>query len=101
MTHAAKPGFAKYTPYMVVLVELDTQRGQPGAHEGPHILANLVTPDGALATPEQVAQVVIGTRLRMAFTQIAPEMALLQWTIDPDAPAVKPWRPVTGRASSA
>jgi len=101
VTHAVQPGFAKYTPYMVVLVELDTQRGQPSAHEGLRILANLVTPDGALAPAEQVAQVGIGTRLRMAFTQIAPEMALPQWTIDPDAPAVKPWRPVTGRTSSA
>ena len=45
VAHAIQPGFKEWTPYAVVLVELDEQRGKPTAHEALRIIANLVTPD--------------------------------------------------------
>ncbi|MBI3637568.1 MAG: OB-fold domain-containing protein, partial [Candidatus Rokubacteria bacterium] len=43
--HAIQPGFKDQTPYAVVLVELDEQRGKPTADEGLRMIANLVKPD--------------------------------------------------------
>jgi uncharacterized protein len=57
------------------------------------VLANLTTPDGALAPPDVVRQVGIGTRVRMVFSDVTDGLSLPQWTIDTSAsqPA-KPWR---------
>jgi uncharacterized OB-fold protein len=91
--HAIQPAFKGHTPYLVLLVDLDTQRGKPSEHEALRVVGNLTTPDGRLAPPEIVRQVGIGTRVRMVFTDVAPGLALPQWTIDEKAsqPA-KPWR---------
>ena len=51
------------------------------------------TPAGDLAPPEMVAQVGIGTRVRMVFKDVAPGLAVPLWTID--AAAAQPgvsWR---------
>lgn len=91
--HAIQPAFRSHLPYMVLLVELDTQRGQPSEHEALRVVGNLVTPDGQLAPPEQVAGVGIGTRVRMVFVPVADGLAIPNWTIDDaaDQPAA-PWR---------
>ena len=48
---------------------------------------------GALAPPEVVRRVGIGTRVRMVFTDVTSGLALPQWTIDEGAPQPdKPWR---------
>jgi uncharacterized OB-fold protein len=62
--HAIQPGFKDWTPYAVVLVELDEQRGKPTADEGLRIIANLVTADWR---PEAEANVAIGKRVRAVF----------------------------------
>lgn len=95
--HAVQPGFAPHSPYMVLLVELDTQRGQPTPDEAIRVLGNLVKPDGTLAAPDDVARVGIGTRVRMAFTKLGDTMALPQWTIDEEAAPVQAWRPEVRR----
>ena len=41
--HAIQPGFKEWTPYAVVLVELDEQRGKPTADEALRMIGNLVT----------------------------------------------------------
>ena len=91
--HAIHPAFRQASPYLVLLVELDTQRGVPTEHEAIRVLGNLVTPDGALAPPDLVRQVGIGTRVRMVFTDVAEGLSLPQWAIDEgaDQPA-SPWR---------
>jgi uncharacterized OB-fold protein len=91
--HAIQPSFKAHTPYMVLLVDLDTQKGQPSAHEALRVIGNLTTRDGVLAPPDMVKQVGIGTRVRMVFSDVSNGLALPQWTIDTDAeqPA-KPWR---------
>ena len=91
--HAIQPAFRGRTPYLVLLVDLDVQRGKPTAEEALRVVGNLVTPDGVLAPPEMVRKVGIGTRVRMAFTDVAPGLALPQWTIDEAAAqAAAPWR---------
>jgi uncharacterized protein len=91
--HAIQPAFRDHVPYLVLLVDLDTQKGKPSADEALRVVGNLVTPDGVLAPPDLVRKFGIGTRVRLVFTDVAPGLALPQWTIDEAAqqPA-KPWR---------
>ena len=78
VVQAIQPGFRDWTPYPVVLVELDEQRGRPTADEGLRMIANLVTPD---FTPEREANVAIGKRVRVAFQDLSSELALPQFTL--------------------
>lgn len=91
--HAIQPAFKQKVPYLVLLVDLDTQKGEPSEHEALRVAGNLVTPDGELAPPELVRSVGIGTRVRMVFSRVSDDFAVPQWTIDEDAeqPAA-PWR---------
>jgi uncharacterized protein len=56
------------------------------------VVGNLVTADGKLAPPQDVARVGIGSRMRMVFADVAQGLALPQWTVDEGAPAAKVWR---------
>ena len=90
---AIQPAFRDFLPYLVLLVELDTQKGQPSEHEALRVMGNLCTPDGKLAPPEMVRKIGIGSRMRMVFTDLAPGLSLPQWTLDETAPQpAKPWR---------
>ena len=91
--HAIQPAFKAKTPYMVLLVDLDTQKGKPTANEALRVVGNLTTPGGTLAPPDMVKRVGIGTRVRMVFSDVTAGLAIPQWTIDEVAqqPA-KPWR---------
>jgi hypothetical protein len=89
--HAIQPAFRGRTPYLVLLVDLDTQKGKPTEHEALRVVGNLATADGKLAPPELVSQVGIGTRVRMVFSDVAPGLSLPQWALD-DAQPEKAWR---------
>lgn len=88
--HAIQSAFQSHVPYLVLLVELDEQRGQPSEHEAIRMIGNLVTPECELAPPEMVAEVGIGTPVRIVFCQVAQGLAIPQWTIDRSAPAPSP-----------
>jgi len=91
--HAIQPAFKGHTPYLMLLVDLDTQKGQPTPDEALRVAANLTTPDGTLAPADMVKRVGIGTRVRMVFSDVTDGMALPQWTIDETAKQPdKPWR---------
>ena len=91
--HAIQPAFKKHTPYLVLLVDLDTQKGQPTEHEALRVVGNLALPDGTLAPPDMVKRVGVGTRVRMVFADVAPGLALPHWTIDEEArQPEKVWR---------
>ena len=91
--HAIQPAFRSHSPYLVLLVDLDTQNGVPTADEALRVMGNLVTADGALAPPEVVETVGIGTRVRMVFTPVADGLAIPNWTIDENAvQPSRPWR---------
>jgi DUF35 OB-fold domain, acyl-CoA-associated len=87
-----QPAFKPYTPYLVLLVELDAQTGKPTKDEGLRVIGNLTRPDGVLAPKSEVERVGIGSRVRMVFTHVAPGLALPQWTIDESAAGTPPWR---------
>jgi uncharacterized OB-fold protein len=91
--HAIQPAFKPHVPYLVLLAELDAQRGRPTEHEALRVIGNLTTPDGVLASKEIAQTVGIGSRVRMVFTDIAPGLSLPQWTLDHEAPQPqRPWR---------
>ena len=90
--HAIQPAFRNHAPYLILLVDLDTQKGVPSADEALRVVGNLATPDCVLAPPDMVRKVGIGTRVRMVFSDVAPGLALPQWTIDEAAPPGTPWR---------
>ena len=90
--HAIQPAFKAHVPYLILLVDLDTQKGKPTPEEALRVVGNLVTPDGALAPPELVARVGIGTRVRMTFSDAGDGISLPQWTIDDAATQPEPWR---------
>jgi uncharacterized OB-fold protein len=90
--HAIQPAFRDHVPYLVLLVALDTQKGEPTPDEALRVVGNLVTPDGHLAPPDQVARVGIGTRVRMVMVPVAEGLAIPNWTIDEDAAQPDPWR---------
>ena len=89
VAHAIQPGFKDSTPYAVVLVELDEQRGQPTPDEGLRIIANLVKPD---LTMEDEKNVAIGRRVRVVFQDLADHMALPQFTLTDEPPAGRIWQ---------
>jgi uncharacterized protein len=91
--HAIQPAFRDHTPYLVLLVDLNTQKGQPTADEALRVVGNLTTPEGKLAPPELVVKVGIRSRVRMVFTDVAPGLSLPQWTLDETEAAPAPlWR---------
>jgi uncharacterized OB-fold protein len=91
--HPIQPAFRDKVPYMILLVDLDTQKGEPSEHEALRVAGNLVTVDGEFAPPETIRRVGIGTRVRMVFTQVTEGFALPHWTIDEDAEQPEaPWR---------
>jgi len=47
--HAIQPAFKAATPYLVLLVDLDIQKGKPTKDEALRVMGNLTTPDGKLA----------------------------------------------------
>ena len=91
--HGIQPAFQERVPYMVLLVELDTQKGVPSEGQALRVGGNLVTPDGLLAPPEIVGTVGIGSRMRMVFSDVADGLSLPQWTLDETAEQPDhPWR---------
>src|SRR4029077_17301286 len=97
--HAIQPAFKKYVPYLILLVELDTQSGKPTPTEGLRVVGNLTTPDGVLASKDAVAGVGIGTRVRMTFSDVAPGLSIPQWTVDEGSGGKAPWRYKPGEVS--
>lgn len=89
VVHAIQPGFRDWTPYPVVVVELDEQRGQPTPDEGLRMVANLVSPD---FSPEREENVAIGKRVRVLFQDLSPEVALPQFTLSEEPPEGRIWR---------
>jgi len=91
--HAIQGAFRQHVPYLLLLVELDTQKGLPDAYDGLRMTANLVDSDGQLATPEMIRQVGIGSRLRIVYKDIDEYVSIPLFTLDEQAKQPeKPWR---------
>ncbi|MFP6715953.1 MAG: OB-fold domain-containing protein [Alphaproteobacteria bacterium] len=83
--HPIQPAFKEKVPYMVLIVDLDVQKGKPTEHESLRVAGNLVTPDGTFAPVEIIKNVGIGTRVRMVFTKVIEGFSIPHWTIDENA----------------
>ncbi len=91
--HPIQPAFRDKVPYMIILADLYTQKGEPSEHEALRVAGNLMTPDGKFAPPEMIKRVGIGTRVKMVFVDVTDEFAVPHWTIDEDAEQPEnPWR---------
>lgn len=90
--HPVQPAFRPHVPYLALLVELDEQRARPTEHEAIRMIGNLATRDAALAPPEMVTSVGIGSRMRVVFAPAGPDIAIPLWTLDATQPAATPWR---------
>ena len=87
--HAILPGFRDWTPYPVVLVELDEQRGEPEGGDGLRITANLVDANMDAEDEENVA---IGKRVRVVFMDMEDGLTLPQFTLTDEPPEGEVWR---------
>ena len=74
--HHIQPAFQDKFPYMIVLADLDSQKGEPSEHEALRVAGNLMIADGEFAPPEMIKRVGIGTRVKMIFKDICYEFAL-------------------------
>lgn len=91
--HAIQAGLKDRAPYLILIVDLDTQKGVPDEHTALRVTGNLTTPDGEFAAPDLVKQVGIGSRVRMVFKDITDGLSLPMWTLDEDADQPQPpWR---------
>jgi len=89
IVHSIQPGFRDFTPYPVVVVELDEQRGVPTAHEGIRVIANLVD---ANFQPEAEANVAIGKRVEVVFQDLSEDFSLPQFTLSNEPPHGPVWQ---------
>jgi uncharacterized OB-fold protein len=89
IVHAIQPGFRDLTPYAVVVVELDEQRGVPTEHDGLRMVANLVDAQG---NPEAEAQVAIGKRVEVVFQDLDETFTLPQFKLSTEPPAGPVWQ---------
>ena len=78
---------------MIILADLDTQKGQPTEHEALRVAGNLMTEDGEFVSAQTIKTVGIGTRVKLIYVDVTTEFALPHWTIDKEAEQPqKPWR---------
>ena len=61
-------------------------------HEAIRMIGNLATPAAALAPPELIRTVGIGSRVRAVFASAGPDIAIPLWTLDEGKAAVTAWR---------
>ena len=90
--HAIHPAFRGKTPYLTLLVELETQRAEPSEHEALRIVGNLVTEEGELAPLPLVLRTGIGSRVRIVYLDVGDGFALPQWKLDTEVEQPEPWR---------
>lgn len=86
VTQAVQPAFRDWTPYPIVLVELDEQKGVPWRGGGEdeaislRVVGNLVTAADPLVA-ESEGNVAIGKRVEVCFIDLDDETALPQFRL--------------------
>ncbi|CAI8029026.1 hypothetical protein GBAR_LOCUS16514 [Geodia barretti] len=78
VAHTVIPSFRDLTPFAIVLVELDEQRGQPDEHDGLRITGNLMDANFDMEKEENVG---IGKRVEACFLPVEDGFKLLQWRL--------------------
>lgn len=86
--HGIHPSFRPITPYPVVLVELDEQRGVPGPHDGLRVLGLLVDAEGR---PEDEERTGIGARVQVEFADLGDGLGLPRFRLSDEPPEGEVW----------
>ena len=89
VVHTVLAGFRDWTPFPIVLVELDEQRGQPTPDDGLRFTANLMDSD---LKPELEENVAIGKRVEVVFMDMESGLTLPQFRLSDEAPQGPVWR---------
>ena len=92
--HAIQPAFKAHTPYLILLVDLDTQKGKPTEHEALRVVGNLVDAGRHAGAARPGARRSASARAcAWCSPTWRPGLSLPQWTIDEGATQPdKPWR---------
>ena len=94
VAHTVLAGFRKWTPFPIVLVELDEQRGLPSKDDGLRITANLLNSN---LKPELEENVAIGKRVDVMFVDLDCGLTLPQFRLVDEPPEGPVWRyPIYG-----
>jgi uncharacterized protein len=94
VTQAVHPAFRDWTPYPLVLVELEEQRAIPwwdgveGETVSLRVIANLVSPEDS-SVPEKEENIAIGTEVEVCFVPLSEDAALPQFRIARSASRAK------------
>ncbi len=89
VAHTVIPGLREWTPFPIVLVELDEQRGQPNPGDGLRITANLLDRE---MRPEKEEKVAIGKRVEVVFQEGDDGFTLPQFRLSDEAPREQVWQ---------
>ena len=94
VVHSVLAGFRDWTPFPIVLVELDEQRGQPTPHDGLRFTSNLLDDN---LHPEREENVAIGKRVEVVFVDLAPSngkpgLTIPQFRLSGETPQGPVWR---------
>lgn len=89
VTHPIHPSFREVVPYVIVLVELDEQRGVPTEHDGLRVLGMLVDAEG---NPEPEERAGINQRVEVDFADLGTGLALPRWRLAGEPAAGPVWR---------
>ena len=89
VAHSVLPGFRDWSPYPIVLVELDEQSGQPTPGDGLRITANLLDEN---MVPEKEENVAIGSRVEVMFMDLESGLTLPQFKLSNEPPQGPVWR---------
>ncbi len=89
VAHTVLPGFRDWTPFPIVLVELDEQRGAPNPDDGLRLTANLLD---ERMMPEKEENVAIGRRVEVVFQDLENGLTLPQFRLSGEPPQGEVWR---------
>lgn len=90
VNHAVLPGFKDWTPFPIVLVELEEQSGTPEEGDGLRITTNLLKDS---MEPEDEANVAIGKAVEVIFQDVGNGLTLPQFKLsDTQQPSGPIWR---------
>ena len=89
VVHSVLAGFREWTPFPIVLVELDEQRGEPTPDDGLRFTANLLDAD---LNPEREENVAVGKRVEVAFVDLDSGLTLPQFRLSGEPPLGPVWR---------
>ena len=89
VAHTVVPGFREWTPFPIVLVELDEQSGVPSPGDGLRITANLLDEN---MEPEKEERVAIGGRVEVVFLDGEEGFGLPQFKLSGEPPLGQVWR---------